>query len=72
MHPGSSSFIDMESLTAHVRTRLYFTSESHVHSLINSLRLWSKEDVRRHPTPAPAFLSLHLPTTPCLEPCPCC
>jgi hypothetical protein len=40
------SFIDMESLTAHVRTRLYFTSESHVHSLINSLRLWSKEDVR--------------------------
>ncbi len=40
------SFINMESLTAHVRTRLYFTSESHVHSLLNSLRLWSREGVR--------------------------
>ena len=32
----------IKSPTRHVRTRLYFTSESHVHSLMNVLREWGK------------------------------
>jgi hypothetical protein len=35
----------MTSVTAHVRTRLYFTSESHVQSLVNALRCWSMDEV---------------------------
>lgn len=35
------SYNKIKSPTRHVRTRLYFTSESHVHSLLNSLRHWT-------------------------------
>ena len=33
-----SSYNSIKSVNRHVRTRLYFTSESHVHSILNALR----------------------------------
>lgn len=31
----------MKSPLRHVRTRLYFTSESHVHGIVNTLKYWT-------------------------------
>eukprot|EP00045_Choanoeca_perplexa_P014496 m.170651 g.170651 ORF g.170651 m.170651 type:complete len:1136 (-) comp16695_c0_seq3:167-3574(-) len=36
---GHDSFIQVRSPERHVRTRLYFTSESHIHALVNLLRV---------------------------------
>lgn len=33
---------EIKTPTRHVRTRLYFTSESHVHALINTLKYWRR------------------------------
>ena len=32
---------EVKTPTRHVRTRLYFTSESHVHALVNTLKYWA-------------------------------
>eukprot|EP00965_Chrysotila_dentata_P193136 6175571-Pleurochrysis_carterae.AAC.1 len=42
--PDSSAPTDVRSRQRHVRTRLYFTSESHIHSLFNVLR-WGADVV---------------------------
>jgi hypothetical protein len=49
----SSGYGWVKSPSRHVRTRLYFTSESHVHALVNTLKYWSLEPSgadRRHTT----------------------
>jgi inositol hexakisphosphate/diphosphoinositol-pentakisphosphate kinase len=42
---SDNTFIKIKSPDRHVRTRLYFSSESHVHSLLNLLRMG---DIGRH------------------------
>lgn len=37
---SDGGYTQIKSPTRHVRTRLYFTSESHVHSVVNGLRCW--------------------------------
>ena len=68
-----ASFIDVESQTAHVRTRLYFTSESHMHALLNTLRLWRGEVVSGKVVPAQSAKSsgvsfdVHMPGVVCAD-----
>lgn len=51
--------VDAQSLSSHIRTRLYFTSESHIQSIMNALRQWSVSEA------CPAFLaSLLVPDRP--------
>ena len=51
---------DINSPLRHVRTRIYFTSESHVHSLINVLRYCQLGTSAASPSP---ILSLKVHTT---------
>lgn len=39
-----AGYVEVKSPQRHVRTRLYFTSESHVHALVNVLRFGPTED----------------------------
>jgi len=38
LDPAHAQYLDVKSLARRVRTRLYFTSESHLHTLVNVLR----------------------------------
>ena len=40
--------VQLMSSHGHVRTRLYFTSESHIHSVVNALRLGNLFNVRMY------------------------
>jgi hypothetical protein len=41
IEPGQGGYGWVKTPSRHVRTRLYFTSESHVHALVNTLKNWS-------------------------------
>lgn len=51
---------DINSPLRHVRTRIYFTSESHMHSLINVLRF---AHLCEHRAPNPSLRSCSLATS---------
>lgn len=57
---------DINSPLRHVRTRIYFTSESHMHSLINVLRYSHLCEPSIPPCLACSHSSVPLLTCPCL------
>lgn len=71
------SLVDAKTSRAHVRTRLYFTSESHIQSIMNAFRQWSLTEVRvvaprRHSVPCEpmldaCFVRVFLPLFPRME-----
>jgi hypothetical protein len=67
IEPGQGGYGWVKTPSRHVRTRLYFTSESHVHALVNTLKNWTIDPAKQEKNNKAAASTLQAPTLPLRE-----